>query len=155
MKGDTIMKKILSTLFILVLISACLTGCGSADSSKKSAPNKTSEETTDNSSQKGAIKARVEMDDYQIHLDSPGDTTLHGTINHSFGQDIVALNEEGKEIARISLKGNDGDEESFSIVIPASAITKKHNPTRIKGTELSRKVLETNTKMVSINMGNE
>ena len=103
----------------------------------------------------GTSNEMKEMEDYQIHLGSPEDTTLYGTINHSFGQDIVALNEDGKEIARISLKGNNGDEESFSIVIPASVITKKHNPTRIKGTELSGKVLETNTKMVSINMGNE
>ena len=147
------MKKFISVLFIIIIVSACLTGCGSTDSSKKSVPNKTSEETSN--SKKGAIKARVEMEDYQIHLDSPEDTTLHGTINHSFGQDIVALNEEGKEIARVSLKGNDGDEESFSIVIPAKEVTKKHNPTRIKGTELSGKVLETNTKMVSINMDNE
>lgn len=148
------MKKFISTLFILVLVSVCLTGCSSTNSSNEKATSKTTEETTDNNNQKGAIKARVEMDDYQIHLDSPEDTTLHGTINHSFGQDIVALNEEGKEIARASLKGNNGDEESFSIVIPASAITKKHNPTRIKGTELSGKVLEANTKMVSINIGN-
>ena len=34
------------------------------------------------------------------------------------------INEDGKEVARISLKGNDGNEESFSIVIPASAMTK-------------------------------
>lgn len=148
------MKKFISVLLFLVLISVYLTGCGSTDSSKGNAPSKTYKEETDNSSQKSAVKARVEMEDYQIHLDSPEDTTLHGTINHSFGQDIVALNEEGKEIARVSLKGKDGNEESFSIVIPASAITKKHNPTRIKGTELSGKVLETNTKMVSINMGN-
>lgn len=146
------MKKIISALLILVLVSVCLTGCGSTNSSEEKATSKTSEETS--SSKKGAIKARVEMEDYQIHLDSSEDTTLHGTINHSFGQDIVALNEEGKEIARVSLKGNDGDEESFSIVIPAKEVTKKHNPTRIKGTELSGKVLETNTKMVSINIGN-
>ena len=147
------MKKFISVLFILVIVSVCLTGCGSTNSSEEKATSKTSEET--NSSKKGAIKARIEMEDYQIHLDSPEDTTLHGTINHSFGQDIVALNEEGKEIARVSLKGNDGDEESFSIVIPAKEVTKKHNPTRIKGTELSGKVLETNTKMVSINIDNE
>lgn len=147
------MKKIISALLILVLVSVCLTGCGSTNSSKENTPNKVSEEQTSNNNKKSAIKARVEMDDYQIHLDSPEDTTLHGTINHSFGQDIVALNEDGKEIARVSLKGKDGDEESFSIVIPASEITKKHNPTRIKGTELSGKVLETNTKMVSINVG--
>lgn len=149
------MKKFISVLFALILVSVCLTGCGSTNSSDEKTTSKTTEETTDNSSQKGAVKTRVEMEDYQIHLDNPEDTTLHGTINHSFGQDIIALNEEGKEIARVSLKGKNGDEESFSIVIPASEITKKHNPTRIKGTKLSGKVLETNTKMVSINMGNE
>ena len=149
------MKKFISVLFILVIVSICLIGCSSTNSSEEKTTSKIAKETTDNNNQKGAIKARVEMEDYQIHLDSPEDTTLHGTINHSFGQDIVALNEEGKEIARVSLKGNDGNEESFSIVIPANAITKKHNPTRIKGTELSGKVLETNTKMVSINMSNE
>lgn len=148
------MKKTISILLIIVLGSICLTGCGSANSSEEKTTSNTNQEITDNSSQKGAVKARIEMEDYQIHVDSPEDTTLHGTINHSYGQDIVALNEDGKEVARVSLKGKNGDEESFSIVIPANAITKSHNPTRIKGTELSGKVLETNTKMVSINVGN-
>ena len=148
------MKKTISVLLIIVLGSVCLTGCGNTNSSEEKTTNNTNEEITDNSSQKGAVKARVEMEDYQIHLDSPKDTTLYGTINHSYGQDIVALNEEGKEVARVSLKGNNGDEESFKIVIPASAITKQHNPTRIKGTELTGKVLETNTKLVSINISN-
>ena len=147
------MKKFISVLLTIVFISVCLTGCGSTNSSEGNNPSNTNEEQVNNNSQKGAIKARVEMEDYQIHLDSPTDTTLYGTINHSYGQDIVALNEEGKEVARVSLKGNNGDEESFKIVIPASAITKQHNPTRIKGTELAGKVLETNTKLVSINIG--
>ena len=147
------MKKFISVLLTIVFISVCLTGCGSTNSSEGNTSSKTNEEQTNTSNQKGAIKARVEMEDYQIHLDSPKDTTLYGTINHSYGQDIVALNEEGKEVARVSLKGNNGDEESFKIVIPASAITKQHNPTRIKGTELAGKVLETNTKLVSINIG--
>ena len=146
------MKKIIYVVLLLMIAPVLLTGCGSANSSEGNNPSNTNEEQVNNS-KKGAVKARVEMEDYQIHLDSPTDTTLYGTINHSYGQDIVALNEEGKEVARVSLKGNDGNEESFKIVIPASAITKKHNPTRIKGTELSGKVLETNTKMVSINMG--
>lgn len=149
------MKKTISVLLIMVLGSICLTGCGSTNSSEEKTTSNTNEDITDNSSQKGAVKARIEMEDYQIHVDSPEDTTLYGTINHSYGQDIVALNEYGKEVARVSLKGKNGNEESFSIVIPASAITKSHNPTRIKGTELSGKVLETNTKMVSINMGNK
>ena len=147
------MKRIMSLIFVLVLVSVCLTGCASTNSSDRKTSSKTTEETTDTSSSKSAIKARVEMDDYQIHLDSPEDTTLTGTINHSFGQDIIALNENGEEVARVSLKGADGEEESFSIVIPAKAIKNGHNPTRIKGTELSGKVLETNTKMVSINVG--
>ena len=147
------MKKIIYVVLLLVIVPVLLTGCGSTNSSEGNTPSNTNEEQVNNNSQKGAVKARVEIEDYQIHLDSPTDTTLYGTINHSYGQDIVALNEEGKEVARVSLKGNDGNEESFKIVIPASAITKKHNPTRIKGTELSGKVLETNTKMVSINMG--
>lgn len=148
------MKKFISVLLILVFISVCLTGCGSTNSSEGNTSSKINEEQTNTNNQKGVIKARVEMEDYQIHLDSPKDTTLYGTINHSYGQDIVALNEEGKEVARVSLKGNNGDEESFKIVIPASAITKQHNPTRIKGAELTGKVLETNTKLVSINMSN-
>ena len=150
------MKKIISVLLILALSSFCLTGCGTTNSGEENnSSNKAYEEQTNDSNQKSAVKARVEMEDYQIHLDSPKDTTLYGTINHSFGQDIVALNEKGDEVARISLKGNNGDEESFKIVIPASAMTKYHNPTRIKGTELSGKVFETNTKMVSINVGSE
>ena len=149
------MKKIIYIVLLLMIVPVLLTGCGSTNSSEGNTPSNSNEEQVNNNSQKGAVKARVEMEDYQIHLDSPEDTTLNGTINHSFGQDIVALNEEGKEVARVSLKGNDGDEESFKIVIPASALTKKHNPTRIKGTELSGKVLETNTKIVSINMGSE
>ena len=144
------MKKFIPALLFVALISICLTGCGNTNSNEGKTISKTSEENTNNN--KRVEKARVHMDEYQIHLDSPEDTTLYGTINHSYGQDIVALNEEGKEIAKISLEGKDGNEESFEIVIPKSAITKKHNPIRIKGTTLSGKVLETNTKMVSINV---
>lgn len=146
------MKKTISVLLIMILGFICLTGCGSANSNKEKTASNTNEEQTNTNNQNSAVKARVEMEDYQIHVDNPEDTVLHGTINHSYGQDIVALNEDGKEVARVSLKGKNGDEESFSIVIPASAITKSHNPTRIKGTKLSGKVLETNTKMVSINV---
>lgn len=151
------MKKFISVLLILMLFVFCLAGCGGTNSSDEDTPEETAEETveetTDDGSDGDAVKARVEMDEYQIHLDAPEDTTLTGSINHSFGQDIVALNEEGEEIARMTLEGADGDEEWFKIVIPKDALHDGHNPTRVKGAELSGKVLETNTKMVSINVG--
>lgn len=142
-------KKLIPILLIMLMFVS-LTACGSGSGGGYSEDEQVQ---TEESTTTGSGKARVEMDDYQIHLDAATDTTLYGTINHSYGQDIVALNEEGEEIARMTLEGADGDEEGFKIVVPASALHDGHNPIRIKGTEKSGEVNETNTKLVSINIG--
>ena len=109
-----------------------MTGCGTSDSevadtestveaAAESTVDQTYEDQADENSSSSGVKARVEMDEYEYELESPIDVTLHGVINHSYGQDIVALNEEGEEIARMTLEGADGDEEGFKIVVPASA----------------------------------
>lgn len=147
-------KKFLSVLLIMFMLVS-LAACGGTNSSENTGSGSYEEEQTESTENEGAANARVEMEDYQIHLDAATDTALYGTINHSYGQDIVALNEEGEEIARMTLEGADGDEEGFKIVIPASALHDGHNPVRVKGTEKSEEVNETNTKMVSINIGTE
>ena len=98
-----------------------------------------------------AVKARVELDEYQFFADSPKDIVVTGVINKSFGQDIIVLR-GNKEVARITLEGNDGEEESFNITIPSQAITDVHNTFQIKGGEISGVVYETNTKTFTINL---
>ena len=161
-------KKISGILALTMMVFGCfagtlmMTGCGTSDSevaetestveaAAESTVDQTYEDQADDNSSSGGVKARVEMDEYEYELESPIDVTLHGVINHSYGQDIVAL-VDGEEVARATLEGNNGDEERFKIVIPASALTEQHNKVRIKGAELPGKVLETNTKLVSINI---
>ena len=161
-------KKISGIVALTMMVFGCfagtlmMTGCGTSDSevaetestveaAAESTVDQTYEDQADENSSSSGVKARVEMDEYEYELESPIDVTLHGVINHSYGQDIVAL-VDGEEVARATLEGNNGDEERFKIVIPASAMTKQHNKVRIKGAELPGKVLETNTKLVSINI---
>ena len=153
-------KKISGILALTMMVFGCfagtlmMTGCGTSESEvaeTESTVDQTYEDQADENSSSSGVKARVEMDEYEYELESPIDVTLHGLINHSYGQDIVAL-VDGEEVARASLEGNNGDEEWFEIVVPANALTKQHNNVRVKGAELPGKVLETNTKLVSINI---
>ena len=161
-------KKISGIIALTMMVFGCfagtlmMTGCGTSDSdvsemdsaaevTAESTVDQTYEDQADENSSSSGVKARVEMDEYEYELESPIDVTLHGVINHSYGQDIVAL-VDGEEVARASLEGNNGDEEWFSITIPANALTEQHNKVRVKGAELPGKVLETNTKLVSINI---
>ena len=160
MKNKNNYKKMISGIVALtMMVIGCgagllmMTGCGTSDSEvadTESAESQTYEDQADDSSSSVA-EARLELDDYECRVESPRNVKLRGTINHSYGQDIVAL-VDGEEVARATLEGNNGDEERFKIVIPASAMTKQHNKVRIKGAELPGKVLETNTKLVSINI---
>ena len=163
MKNKNNYRKMISGIVALtMMVIGCgagllmMTGCGTSDSevaetestveaAAESTVDQTYEDQADDNSSSGGVKARVEMEEYEYELESPIDLTLHGVINHSYGQDIVAL-VDGEEVARATLEGNNGDEERFKIVIPASAMTKQHNKVRIKGAELPGKVLETNTE---------
>ena len=135
-----------------------MTGCGTSESEvaeTESTVDQTYEDQADENSPSSGVKARVEMDEYEYELESPIDVTLHGVINHSYGQDIVALKGNEEEVARVSLKGNNGDEERFEIVIPANALTNEHNAIYITGAELPGKVHETCYKVFTISVGNQ
>ena len=156
-------KKISGILALTMMVFGCfagtlmMTGCGTSDSEvadTESAESQTYEDQADDSSSSVA-EARLELDDYECRVESPRDVKLRGTINHSYGQDIVALKGNEEEVARVSLKGNNGDEERFEIVIPASALTNEHNGICIIGAELPGKVHETCYKVFTISVGNQ
>ena len=141
-------KKLIPILLIMLMFVS-LTACGSGSGGGYTEDEQVqSEEATTTSSG----KARVEMDEYEYYVEAPEDTTVHGTISKSYGQDIVVMRLDNEEVARITLDGNDGGEESFSIVIPAEEITKEHNKFRIMGDEKSGVIDATNTKLFTIVM---
>ena len=158
-------KKIFAVLMACMMLVA-FTACGSSsaggaasDKSVESVEESFEEEQDEENVPQKAVNARVELDEYQMHIDGIEDTTVSGTINKSFGQDIVAL-AGGEEIARVTLKGNGGGEENFRIVIPAEAISKLSEDDgwatiKIKGDELPGYVNKTNTKTVNIGVDKE
>ena len=164
MKNKNNYKKMISGIVALtMMVIGCgagllmMTGCGTSDSEvadTESAESQTYEDQADDSSSSVA-EARLELDDYECRVESPRNVKLRGTINHSYGQDIVALKGNEEEVARVSLKGNNGDEERFEIVIPASALTNEHNAICITGAELPGKVHETCYKVFTISVGNQ
>jgi len=164
MKNKNYYRKMISGIVALtMMVIGCgagllmMTGCGTSDSDvadTESAESQTYEDQADDSSSNVA-EARLELDDYECRVESPRNVKLRGTINHSYGQDIVALKGNEEEVARVSLKGNNGDEERFEIVIPASALTNEHNAICITGAELPGKVHETYYKVFTISVGNQ
>ena len=165
-------KKISGILALTMMVFGCfagtlmMTGCGTSDSevaetestveaAAESTVDQTFEDQADEDTPSSGVKARVEMDEYEYEFESPIDVTLHGVINHSYGQDIVASKGNEEEVARVSLKGNNGDEERFEIVIPASALTNENNGICITGAELPGKVHETCYKVFTISVGNQ
>ena len=147
-----ITKKLFSILLMIMLLLVPLAGCGSQSASDAENSDTTyEEEQSEETVPENAVKARVELDEYQFFADSPKDIVVTGVINKSFGQDIIALR-GNKEVARITLEGKDGDEEYFDITVPSQAITDVHNTFQIKGGEISGVVDETNTKTFTINL---
>ena len=147
-----ITKKLFSILLMIMLLLVPLAGCGSpAASDNESSDTTYEEEQSEETVPENAVKARVELDEYQFFADSPKDIVVTGVINKSFGQDIIVLR-GNKEVARITLEGNDGEEEYFDITVPSQAITDVHNTFQIKGGEISGVVDETNTKTFTINL---
>ncbi len=162
------MKKKIFAVVMACMMLFVFTACGSSDAggtgpdrSVESSEEVYEEEQGEEDAPQKAVKARIELDEYQIGLDEAEDTTVSGTIDKSCGQDIVAL-AGGEEGARVTLKGNNGEEEHFSIVIPAEAISRlADNDTyhsaaiQIKGDELPGYVNETYTKTVNIGLHDE
>ena len=52
----------------------------------------------------------------------------------------------------MTLEGQDGESESFSIVVPGEAVIEEHTSFQIKGGEISGVVEETNTKTFTLNL---
>ena len=101
-----ITKKLFSILLMIMLLLVPLAGCGSPAASDDESPDTTyEEEQSEETVPENAVKARVELDEYQLFADSPKDIVVTGVINKSFGQDIIVLR-GNKEVARITLEGN-------------------------------------------------
>ena len=157
-------KKRIGALLLIMLLFVSLIGCGPSSTSNTDdgdSPDEAfeeeqvEEEQAEEDTQQGAVSARVELEEYQISIDALEDVAITGEINRSFGQDIVALKASGEEVARITLEGNDGEEEEFLIVIPAEVLGDEHTSILIMGDEIAGVVDATNTKTCTITIYNE
>ena len=94
-----ITKKLFSILLMIMLLLVPLAGCGSQSASDAENSDTTyEEEQSEETVPENAVKARVELDEYQFFADSPKDIVVTGVINKSFGQDIIVLR-GNKEVA--------------------------------------------------------